>query len=199
MKLKCAVIVFPGSTGANDIKSACEFFEWKTDLIWHKDGLKCNYDVIFLPQGRPYANFDYVGEDVFEISNAMRKIPYTKTLVAGFSDGFQMLCKVDYLNGHLEKNINNEKITGFKEFSFIDSDILLPISTACGNFIKHNDFNHDVILKYSDSKVSDNMIAGVYDYENKVVGMVACPELAVLPKLRQIDGRKVFEFIKNVI
>ena len=199
MKLKCAVIVFPGSTGASDIKDACEFFEWKTDLIWHKDCLGKKYDIIFLPQGSPYNTPDYVGEDVFEISNAMRRIPYTKTLVVGFSDGFQILCKVDYLNGHLEKNINNEKITGFREFSFIDNEILLPVSTDYGNFIKHNDFNHDVILKYTDNTVSDNLIAGIYDYENKVVGMIACPELAVLPKLRQTDGRKVFEFIRNVI
>ena len=63
MKLKCAVIVFPGSTGADDIKDACDFYEWKTDFIWHKDCLNKKYDIIFLPQGNPYENIEYVGED----------------------------------------------------------------------------------------------------------------------------------------
>ena len=199
MKLKCAVIVFPGSTGATDIKDACDYYEWKTDLVWHKDCLSKKYDIIFLPQGKPYENTNYTKENIIENSNIMRKIPYTKTLLVGFSDGFQILCRAGFLKGHLENNINNRKYTGLKEFSFIDNEILLPVSADCGNFIKDNDFNHDIILKYCDNTISDNSIAGVYDYQNKVIGMIANPQLAVLPKLRQIQGRKVFEFIRHVI
>ena len=199
MKLKCAVIAFSGSTGAQDIKDTCDYFDWKIDIIWHKDCFEKKYDVIFFPQGNPYGNFDYSKEDIFETSNVMRNLPYSKTLLVGFSEGFQILCKSEFLKGHLEKNINNEKYTGFKEFSFIDNEILIPVSTSCGNFIKAPDFNHDIILKYNENIISDNLIAGVYDYENKVVGMIANPNLAVLPKLRQTDGRKVFDFIKNVI
>lgn len=199
MKLKCAILVFPGSTGANDIKTACDFFEWKSDLIWHKDCISAKYDIIFLPPGCPYENYEYSKEDIIEKSNVMKNIPHSKTLVAGFSDGFQILCRMGYLKGHLEKNVNNEKAAGFRNFLFLDSDILLPICTNYGNFIKDDGFNNDVILKYSDNTISENLIAGVYDYENKVIGMIANLHLAVIPKLRQIEGRKVFDLIKNVI
>ena len=199
MKIKAGIVVFTGSTGANDIKYACDFFDWKSDLIWHKECISKKYDIIFLPQGCPYENKDYSKEEAFETSNIIKDLIKTKSLVVGFSDGFQMLCKIGLLKGHLEKNINGEMLTGFRNFSFLDTNTLLPISTEYGNFIKNPDFCHDVILKYCENNISDNNIAGVYDYENKVVGMIANPHLAIIPKLRQTEGRKVFDFLKNVI
>ena len=199
MKLRTAIIVFPGSTGADDIKTACDFFDWESDLIWHKDCLSGKYDIIFLPPGRPYDNNEYSKDYIFENSNAIRNLDKVKSLITGFSDGFQMLCRMDLLNGTLDKNINGEKLTGFKNFSFLDNDVLLPIATDCGNFSKKADFKHDIILKYTDNCISDNSIAGVYDYENKVVGMSANPHLAIISKMRHTDGRKVFDFLKNVI
>ena len=199
MKINAAILVFPGSTGADDIKTACDYHEWKADLIWHKDCINSKYDIIFVSPGNPYENRDYQKEYLYETSNVMKNLPYTKTLIVGFSDGFQILCKADMIKGHLEKNIANQKYSGYKMFSFLDNDILLPVFTEYGNFVKNSDFNHDVILKYHDENISDNNIAGVYDYENKVIGMVANPHLAINSKLRQIEGRKVFNFIRNVI
>ena len=129
MKLKCAVIVFPGSTGANDIKDACDYYEWKTDLIWHKDCIKNKYDVIFLPHGNPYGTSNYTKEYIVDVSNSMREIPYSKTLIVGFSDGFQILCRMNLLKGHLEQNNCNEIVTGFIDFYFLYNEVFLTIST----------------------------------------------------------------------
>ena len=142
---------------------------------------------------------DYQKDYLHETSSVLKYLPYSKSLIVGFSEGFQILCKLGMIKGNLERNINNQNYSGYKTFSFIDSDIILPVYTKYGNFVKNSDFNHDVILKYCDENISDNKIAGVYDYENKVIGMIANPHLAVIPKLRQIEGRKVFNFIRNVI
>lgn len=200
MKIKTAVIVFPGSTGAQDLKTAFDYFEWDTDFIWHKDNLLTKYDIIFLPRGLPYGNFEFTKDELTTKSHILNKLPISKNLIVGFSDGFKILCELDLLKGTLACNVNNCLYSGIKEFTFLDNNINLPISTYYGNFIKKQDFNEDVILKYSDnSELSGNKIAGVFDYGNKVIGMAADPELAVLPQLKHFDGRKVFEFLKNVI
>ena len=82
----------------------------------------------------------------------------------------------------------------------MDKNVYLPISSIYGNFIKNADFANDIILKYRDNtNISDNYTAGVFDYGNKVIGLNAHPERMVIPKLKNYDGRKVFEFFKNVI
>ena len=200
MKIKTAIIVFPGTTSAQDLKKACNYFEWDTDFIWHKDNFIKKYDIIFLPGGLPYGSFEFNKNELTEKSNILNKLPISETLIVGFSEGFRILCEMNLLKGSLNSNINDCLYSGIKEFTFLDNNINLPVSTYYGNFTKNQDFNEDIILKYSDnSKLSENKIAGIFDYENKVIGMTAKPELAVLPQLKHFDGRKVFEFLKNVI
>ena len=200
MKIKSAVIVFPGTTGANDLKDACDYLEWETDFIWHKDNIVKKYDIVFLPSGLPYGNLEFDKEELVLNSPIINNLPIGNTLIAGISDGFKILCEMDFLKGKLSNNVNNIFYTGIKEFSFLDSNINLHVSTYSGNFVKNIDFNEDVILKYSDKvSISDNKIAGVFDYGNKIIGMTANPELSVQPQLKHFDGRKVFEFFKNVL
>lgn len=200
MKIKSAVIVFPGTTGAEDLKDACDYFEWDVDLIWHKDNLIKKYDIVFLPSGLPYGNFDFGKEELTVKSPILKNLPIGETLIVGLSDGFKILCEMSLLKGKLLNNYNNIFFTGIKEFSFLDNNINLHVSTYYGNFVKDNDFNEDVILRYSERvKISDNKIAGIFDYGNKIIGMTADPELSVQPHLKHFDGRKVFEFLKNVV
>ena len=113
---------------------------------------------------------------------------------------FKTLCELELLKGKLYNNVSGERFSDIKEFSFLDKDVYLPMSTMNGNFVKNSDFSEDIILKYSDSRgISDNSIAGIFDYENKIIGMIVHPERAIIPKLRLYDGRKIFEFFKNVI
>lgn len=200
MKLNAGIVVFPGTTGANDLKAACDYFEWNADLIWHKDILIKKYDIIFLTGGLPYGESEFNKEELVLKSTVLNKLPIGKTLIVGLSDGFKILCEMELLKGKLNFNINNNLYSGIKEFSFLDNTVYLPVSTYCGSFTKNPDFKDDIILRYKDAQnVSENNIAGVFDYENKVIGMVVKPELAVLPQLKHFDGRKVFEFFKNVI
>ena len=200
MKIKTSIIAFPGSTGINDIKDACEFFEWEYDVIWYKDLISRPYDMIFLPGGIPFEKSVMTKEELLNCAPVLNNLQDIKALKIGFSEGFKTLCELELLKGKLYNNISGKRISAVKEFSFLDKDVYLPMSTMNGNFVKNSDFSEDIVLKYSDNKeISDNSIAGIFDYENKVIGMVAHPERAVLPKLRMYDGRKVFEFFKNVI
>ena len=200
MKLKTAIIAFPGTTGANDLKKACDYFEWEADIIWHKDNFIKKYDIIFLPSGLPFGEFEFSKEDLCLKSSILNKLPIGKTLIVGLSDGFKILCEIGLLNGQLNFNFEKKLYSGIKEFSFLDNPVNLSVATYCGNFLKGQNFSNDIILRYKNNQyVSENQIAGIFDYENKVIGMIASPELAVLPQLKHFDGRKVFEFFKNVI
>lgn len=199
MKLKIAIIVFPSTTGANDLKLACDFLEWESSFFWHKEKLNKQYDIIFIPSGLPYGEDEFSKETLLKNSPILKELYESKSLIVGISDGFRILTKLELLNGNLEKNYNSSFITGFNEFLFLDNSIYLPITTCYGNFVKGVNFNEDIILKYkNDIEISGNKIAGIFDYENKVIGMIANPELAVLSQLKNFDGRKVFEFFKNV-
>ena len=46
---------------------------------------------------------------------------------------------------------------------------------------------------------SDLSIAGIYDKQNKIIGMMPHPERAIYEELGLTDGRKVFKFVKNQI
>ena len=200
MKIKSAVIVFPGTTGAKDLKEACDYFEWDTDLIWHKDNILKKYDIVFLPSGFPYGETEYSAEELKNKSAIINRLPVKNSLLVGLSDGFKILCELNLLNGKMDFNSDKSFYSGIKEFSFLDNNVNLHIATYNGNFIKNTDFNEDVILKYKNAdNISENKIAGVFDYENKIIGLIANPELSVKPHLKHFDGRKVFEFLKNVI
>ena len=200
MKLKTAIIAFPGSTGTNDLKKVCDYLEWDADILWHKDNFIKKYDIIFLPGGLPFGVFEFNKEELCLKSSIINKLPIGKTLIVGISDGFKILCEIGLLKGNLDFNFEKRLYSGIKEFSFLDNTVNLPIATYCGNFIKGQNFTEDIILRYRNNpNVSENQIAGIFDYENKVIGMIANPELAVLPQLKHFDGRKVFEFFKNVI
>ena len=102
------------------------------------------------------------------------------------------------LSGALTYNENLHFISKITDLEFQGQIIKLPIAHHQGNYTGIG--NEEIIMKYKNNENgSDDRIAGIYNRENKIIGMMPHPERAVFDELGLTDGRKVFEFIKNEI
>ncbi len=196
---KAAIIVFPATNCEEDTKRACQYFGFETDLIWHDDPITGNYDVIFLPGGFSYGDYISSGR-LAKFSNAVKTLPVGKSLIVGICNGFQILCEAGLLEGTLTYNKNIKFLSEYCSLNFHNKDITIPIAHHQGNYIVKNKMSvrDKIFLTYNNNKNGSDMdIAGLYDRKKRIMGMMPHPERAVFEETGGIDGRLIFEFIKN--
>jgi len=200
MAIKAGIITFLGTNCEQDTKRACEFFGWDTEYIWHKDIIKKKYDVIFLPGGFSYGDHISSGR-IAKLSNAVKSLPVSESLIVGICNGFQILCEARLLSGALTYNENINFISKVCPLEFNNEIINLPIAHHQGYYVCQGAIHDEnIFMRYQENvNGSDDFIAGIYDEKNKIMGMMPHPERAVFEELGLTDGRKVFEFIKNEI
>ena len=200
--LKVGIIVFLGTNCEQDTKRACEFFGWNTEYIWQDDKIEKKYDLIFIPGGFSYGDHISSGR-IAKLSPAVKSLPVGKSLIVGICNGFQILCEAKLLPGMLIDNQNIKFISKVVDLDFQSKQISLPIAHHQGNYMCENIKNIDksqIIMTYKNNENgSDLSLAGFYDKQNKIIGMMPHPERAIYEELGLTDGRKVFEFIKNEI
>lgn len=198
--MKAGIIVFPATNCEADTKRACEFFGWKTEYIWHNEEIKKDYDVIFLPGGFSYGDYISAGR-IAKFSNAVETLPVKQSLIVGICNGFQILCEKHLLEGALTCNKDLKFLSKPCALEFQGKEITLPIAHHQGNYTCFEKPNAEAFLKYkNDENGSDYDIAGIYDKEKRIVGMMPHPERAVFKETGSacgLDGRKIFEFIQN--
>lgn len=198
--MKAGIVVFPATNCDTDTKRACEFFGWQTEYIWHSDKITKPYDVIILPGGFSYGDYISAGR-IAKFSPAVESLPIGEAMIVGICNGFQILCEKKLLQGALTCNKNLKFLSEPADLKFETETITIPIAHHQGNFTINEELKNEVILKYKDNKNgSDFDIAGLYDRENKILGMMPHPERAVFKETspaQSTDGRKIFEFIKN--
>ena len=198
-KLKVGIIVFLGTNCEQDTERACEFFGWDVEYIWQDETIGKKYDLIIIPGGFSYGDHISSGR-IAKLSPAIKSLPVGKTLIVGICNGFQILCEAKLLPGALIDNQNINFISKVAELEFIDEQISLPIAHHQGNYTCDDLGEAEVIMTYKNNQNgSDLSIAGLYDRENKIIGMMPHPERAIYEQLGLTDGRKVFEFIANEI
>lgn len=198
-KLKVGIVVFLGTNCEQDTKRACEFFGWGAEYIWQDDIITKPYDLIFLPGGFSYGDHISSGR-IAKLSPAVKSLPVGKSLIVGICNGFQILCEAKLLPGALIDNQNINFISKVTDLNFQNEIIKLPIAHHQGNYVCNDINESQIIMTYKDNENgSDRSIAGLYDRQNKIMGMMPHPERAVFEELGLTDGRKVFEFIKNQI
>ena len=199
LKLKVGIIVFLGTNCEQDTKRACEFFGWDVEYIWHNDKIEKKYDLIFLPGGFSYGDHISSGR-IAKLSPAVKSLPVGKSLIIGICNGFQILCEAKLLSGALIDNQNIKFISKVADLNFSGKNISLPIAHHQGNYFCENIDKKQILMTYnSNENGSDMSIAGIYDRENRIMGMMPHPERAIYEELGLTDGRKVFEFVKNEI
>lgn len=204
--MKISIIIFPGSNCDQDIASSLFSITKKTpNLVWYKDSIPNNTNLIILPGGFSFG--DYLRSGAIASASKIIKevISFSKrgVPIIGICNGFQILTEANLLPGTLiiNKNlkfickevflkvINNNSI--FSK-AIKDRVIKLPIAHKMGNYvISKNDLdkiksNDQILFKYCSNNGDTNdkynpngsveNIAGIISHNKKILGMMPHPE-----------------------
>lgn len=200
--MKAGIAVFPGTNCDIDTKRACEYFGWETEFIWHDETQLEKYDIVFLPGGFSYGDYIRAGRlakfspVVMSLKNYVEQ---KRGFLVGICNGFQILCETKLLPGILSTNINTKFICEEVPLSYDNQIIKLPIAHGEGRYIADERTTKEMIfMKYQDNPNGSDMdIAGLYDKENKVIGMMPHPERAIFSETGNTDGRMFFEMLNS--
>ena len=223
--MNSTVITFPGSNCDRDMEVALKKFGFKNKMVWHNDVELPKSDLVILPGGFSYGDYLRCGSMASKSKIMQSVINFAKGggKVMGVCNGFQILVESGLLPGVLLRNkyleficknifvkVNSKNNSYFKN---IKKDILeLHIAHNEGNFfcskeqVKEIDDNNQVALYYSDRignideinnpNGSIKNIAGIFNKEKNVLGMMPHPERMIDPALSGEDGSI---FFKNLI
>ncbi len=209
--MKCAVVVFPGTNCDVDTLRACEYVKWEPKYVLHDETDLSDFDVVILPGG--FSSGDYINSarltKFTPIMQAVKEfVDQKKGFVLGVCSGFQLLCECDLLPGTLVSNDCNKFICDDIELIFteynVNRTIVLPIAHSEGNYyadprtLTELDDKNMVFLRYKlNPNGSVSNIAGLYDSEKMIIGLMPHPERAIFKELGLTDGKRIFDFIES--
>ncbi len=225
--MKSSVIVFPGSNCDRDVAVALEKLQFKNSMIWHKENVLPKSDLIVVPGGFSYGDYLRSGAIAAKsnILNEVIKAGERGSLILGICNGFQILIECGLLKGALLRNsglkfisknifikIQSNKNKFFNKYK--KNEILeLNIAHNEGNFFtdkKHlNELeDNDLIpIKYCDKEGninpktnpngSINNIAGIFNKNKNILGMMPHPERMVDKTCANEDGLPLFLSLMN--
>ena len=215
--MRAAIIVFPGSNCDHDAYYVMrKVLNKDVDFIWHKEGNLTNYDFILVPGGFSYgdylragaiARFSPIMEEVIRCANK-------GISVMGICNGFQILIESGLLPGALINNKNvkflsqNITLKVASTNSIFTQDLKkgqnldMPIAHRQGNFFASEDVvkklqDDDQIAFTYDENPNGSMgdIAGIFNENRNVLGMMPHPERAAESILGSSDGLAIFESV----
>jgi len=201
---------------------ALKKFGFKNQMVWHEDLELPASDLIVLPGGFSYGDYLRCGSIAgkSKIINSIIKFAKSGGMVLGICNGFQILTETSLLPGVLQQNKNLEFIcknvfikinnTENKYFKNIKKNILeLHIAHNEGNFfctkeeLKSIEDNNQIAVTYCNSKGISNTdsnpngtiknIAGIFNKEKNILGMMPHPERMIDKCLSGEDGSIFFE------
>ena len=220
--MRSSVIIFPGSNCDRDMDVALKKYGFKNHMIWHNDINLPKCDLVVLPGGFSYGDYLRCGSIAGKSKIIQSVIDFAKSggLVLGICNGFQILTETGLLPGVLQQNkylnficrnvhvkVNDKKNKYFKDIS---KDILeLHIAHNEGNYfcsdeeLKVIEDNNQIALTYCNYDGSNNNdsnpngalknIAGIFNKEKNVLGMMPHPERMIDKCLSGEDGSLFFE------
>jgi phosphoribosylformylglycinamidine synthase I len=215
--MEAAIIVFPGSNREVDAtKALTRVMGKKPLLVWHNDRELPKTDLIVLPGGFSYGDYLRTGAMAAH-SPIMREVvdrAKNGVRVWGICNGFQILCETQLLPGILLRNTS---------LKFVCKPVTLTVENQDSDFtrtcrpnqklrviVAHGDGNyfvgpddlkamHDhrqIAFRYTDNpNGSLDNIAGIFNMQKNVLGMMPHPENAVEPMHGSTDGALLFESI----
>ena len=220
--MKSAVITFPASNCDRDMHVALTKFGFKNQMVWHNDQSIPKSDLIVLPGGFSYGDYLRCGSIASKSNIIKSVIDFANSggLVLGICNGFQILTETGLLNGILLQNkflnficknvfvkVKNKENKYFKN---IKKDVLeLHIAHNEGNYFCSNDElksledNNQIAVTYcnelglEEQKYNPNgalkNIAGIFNKNKNVLGMMPHPERMIDKYLSGEDGSLFFE------
>ena len=220
--MNSSVIIFPGSNCDRDMDVALKKFGFKNKMIWHNDSELPKSDLVVLPGGFSYGDYLRCGSMASKSKIIESVIKFAKSggLLMGICNGFQILTETELLPGALLRNkyseficknvfvkINNTENNYFKN---IKKNILkLHIAHNEGNFFCSSDQmkdirdNNQIAASYcdKDGEINDNSnpngtinnIAGIFNKQKNILGMMPHPERMIDTYLSGDDGSIIFQ------
>ena len=221
--MKSSVIVFPGSNCDRDVAVALEKLQFKNSMIWHKETELPKSDLIVVPGGFSYGDYLRSGAIAAKSNILSEVISAGKkgSLILGICNGFQILIECGLLQGALLRNsglkfiskdifvkVQSNKNKFFNKYK-IGEILKLNIAHNEGNYftdkkhLKELENNELIPLKYSDQKGNINLktnpngsinnIAGLFNKNKNILGMMPHPERMIDSFLSGKDGSIFFE------
>ena len=225
--MKSSVIVFPGSNCDRDVGIALEKLQFKNSMIWHKETELPKSDLIVIPGGFSYGDYLRSGAIAAKSNILSEVISAGKkgALILGICNGFQILIECGLLQGALLRNsglkfiskdiflkIQSNKNKFFNKYKASEV-INLNIAHNEGNYFNNKEHldeleNNELIpIKYCDEKGnvntsanpngSINNIAGIFNKNKNILGMMPHPERMADKILSGEDGLGLFLSLMN--
>ena len=220
--MNSSVIIFPGSNCDRDMDVALNKFGFKNKMVWHNDQSIPRSDLIVLPGGFSYGDYLRCGSIASKSKIIRSVIDFANSggLVLGICNGFQILTETGLLPGILQQNkyldficknvFVKVKDKKNKYFNNIKKDILeLHIAHNEGNFfcteeeLKTLEDNNQIAVTYCNSEGLENEennpngainnVAGIFNKNKNVLGMMPHPERMIDKYLSGEDGSLFFE------
>ena len=225
--MKSSVIVFPGSNCDRDIAVALEKLQFKNSMVWHKETELPKSDLIVVPGGFSYGDYLRSGAIAAKSNILSEVVEAGKkgALILGICNGFQILIECGLLQGALLRNsglkfiskdilvkVQSNKNKFFKKYKAGET-LKLNIAHNEGNYftdkkhLKELEDNDLIPLKYCDEKGnidfksnpngSINNIAGIFNKNKNILGMMPHPERMADKVLSGEDGLALFLSLMN--
>jgi len=211
---KVAVIQYPGSNCDLDaLEILRDVVKVRTDLVWHKDLERDDYDAYVLPGGFSYGDYLRAGA-IAATSPSLRIVKDAAEggkPVLGICNGFQILVEAGLLPGAVLRNTTLRFVctwtmlrvettrTPFTSEAEKGELLSIPIAHNEGRYyldkerIPELEGNEQIVFRYVNEKKettedanpngSIDSIAGICNRDGNVMGLMPHPERASLPVL----------------
>ncbi len=190
---------------------------------YQEASLDNDLDLIIIPGGFSYGDYLRSGAmaSISPIMQEVKRLAKKGVRVLGICNGFQILCESGLLQGALIRNSKMKFICRQVYLRVEDSDsdftrkykrrqiIKIPIANMDGNFfadsevIKRLEDTNSIAFRYVDEQgnVSDNSnpngsifnIAGIFNEQKNILGMMPHPERAIDENTGSKDGWNLFQ------
>jgi phosphoribosylformylglycinamidine synthase len=219
--MQSAIVVFPGSNRERDAALALERATGhKPHIVWHADKTLPKVDLIVLPGGFSYGDYLRTGAMAAHapIMQEVKARAAQGVRVWGICNGFQILCESGLLPGILLRNKNLKFIckpvtlsventdSDFTRLCKKGQDLRVIVAHGDGNYfaeaetLKEVEGQGQVAFRYRENpNGSINNIAGIFNRERNVLGMMPHPEDAVEDMQGSTDGRFLFDSVVQAL
>jgi len=214
--MKAAVVVFPGLNRDRDMIAALTKIGGEAPaIVWHKDAEIPRVDLIVIPGGFSYGDYLRVGA-IAARSPAMdtiRERAAQGVKVMGVCNGFQILSEAGLVPGVLMRNASLKFVCREVKLSVENASTAFTSGYSQGQVIRcpvaHHDGNYfadaetlaavegngQVAFRYAEGtnpNGSLNDIAGVFNANKNVLGLMPHPENLIESAHGGTDGRNLF-------
>ena len=219
--MQAAIVVFPGTNREHDaVKALTRATGRKPLIVWHGDSELPKVDLVVLPGGFSYGDYLRTGAMAAH-SPIMREVVARAKKgmrVWGICNGFQILCETGLVPGILLRNAQLRFVcrrvtlkventdSDFTRLCQPKQELKVIVAHGDGNYfaepdqIRRMEDNRQIAFRYCDNpNGSLDDIAGVFNKERNVLGMMPHPENAAEPLHGSTDGAVLFDSLAQTM